>query len=129
MAVFRQPVLCSCVSVSSTPGLAFELDQDEMHRLIANVLSGMGQRVAIDNVARLERAFRNLAISSVVAIATPLQNINDVGGVRVYLLLGTRWQGSFEDAYTLVFESDAYRPGIDDGGILRVCRRHPHADG
>src|SRR5260370_30955940 len=38
-----------------------------MHRLIANVLRGMGQRVAIDNVARLERALRDLAICCVVA--------------------------------------------------------------
>ena len=58
-----------------------------MHRLIANVLRGMGQRVAIDNVARLERTLRDLAICCVVAIPTPCQNIDDVGGVRVHLLL------------------------------------------
>src|SRR2546430_1332986 len=57
-----------------------------MHRLIANVFRGMGQRVAIDNVARLERALRDLAICCVVAIPTPCQNIDDVGGVRVHLL-------------------------------------------
>jgi len=60
-----------------------------MHRLIANVLRGMSQRVAIDNVARLERALGDLAICCVVAIPTSRQNINDVGGVGVHLLLGT----------------------------------------
>ena len=100
-----------------------------MHSLIADVLGGMGQRVAIDNVARLERALCDLAICCVVAIPTPRQNINDVGGVRVHLLLGTGWQDSFQDADTIVFEPDAYRLGIDDGRILRVCRRYPEADG
>jgi len=100
-----------------------------MHRLIADVLRGMGQRVAIDNVARLERALRDLAICCVVAIPTPRQNINDVGGVRMDLLLGARWQDSFQDADMIVFEPDAYCLRIDDGRILRVCRRQPQADG
>ena len=99
-----------------------------MHRLIANVLRGMSQRVAIDNVARLERALRDLAICCVIAIPTSRQNINDVGWVRVHLLLGTGWQDSFEDADTIVFEPDAYRLGINDGRILRVCRGRPDAD-
>ncbi len=73
-----------------------------MHRLIANVLRGMGQRVAIDNVARLERTLRDLAICCVVAIPTPCQNIDDVGGVRVHLLFGAGWQDSFENADTIV---------------------------
>ena len=99
-----------------------------MHRLIADVLGGMGQRVAIDNVARLERALRDLAICRVVAIPTSRQNINDVGWVRVHLLLGTGWQDSFEDADTIVFEPDAYRLGIDNGRILSACRCDPHAE-
>ena len=80
-----------------------------MQRLIANVFGGMSQRVAIDNVARLERALGDLAICCVVAIPTSRQNINDVGRVRVHLLLGTRRQDSFKDADTIVFEPDAYR--------------------
>src|SRR5262249_39641291 len=98
-----------------------------MHRLIANVLRGMSQRVAIDNVARLERALGDLAICCVVAIPTSRQNINDVGWVRVHLLLGTGWQDSFEDADTIVFKSDAYRLGIDDRRILRTRRHHQDA--
>src|SRR5260370_33617337 len=108
---------------SSTPSLAFKLDEDKMRRLIANVLSGMGQRVAIDNVARLERPLRDLAICCVVAIPTSRQHVNDVGGVRVSLLLATRWQDSFDDAETIMFEPDSYRLGIDHGLILRVCGR------
>jgi hypothetical protein len=41
--------------------------------------------------------------------------------MRVHLLFGSRRQGSFEDADAIVFESDAYRLGIDDSRILRVC--------
>ena len=99
-----------------------------MHRLIADVLGGMGQRVAIDSVARFERALCDLAICCVVAIPTPSQDINDISGVRVHVLLGTGWQDSFEDADTIVFEPDAYRLGIDDGRILSACRCYPHAE-
>ena len=99
-----------------------------MHRLIANVLRGMGQRVAIDNVARLERALRDLAICCVVAIPTSRQDINDISRVRVHLLLATGWQDSFEDADTIVLEPDAYRLGIDNGRILSACRCDPHAE-
>jgi hypothetical protein len=88
------------VPLPAAAGLAFELDQDEMHGLIANVLCSMGQRIAVDNIARLERALRDLAICCVVAIPTSSQNINDIGRVRVNLLLGTLWQNSFEDADT-----------------------------
>ena len=119
----------SGASRRATAALAFELHEDHLHRLIANVLRGMGQRVAIDNVARLERTLRDLAICCVVAIPTPCQNIDDVGGVRVHLLFGAGWQDSFENADTIVFEPDAYCLRIDDGRILRVCRRHPEADG
>jgi hypothetical protein len=80
-----------------------------MHRLIANVLRGMSQRVAIDNVTRLERALRDLAVCCVIAIPASRQNINDVGWVRVHLLLGPGWQDRFEDADTIVFEPDVYR--------------------
>src|SRR5437867_9960887 len=82
----RESLALSGASRRATAGLAFELHEDQMHRLIANVLRGMGQRVAINNVARLERALRDLAICCVVAIPTPCQNIDDVGGVRVHLL-------------------------------------------
>ena len=63
------------------------LDEDQMHRLIANIVRGMSQRVAIDNLARLERALRDLAICCVVAIPTSGQNVNDVGGVRVLVMI------------------------------------------
>src|SRR5207247_8589242 len=95
--------------------------EDHMHRLIANVLRGMGQRVAIDNVARLERALRDLAICCVVAIPTPCQNIDDVGGVRVHLLFGTWWQDRFAVANTIVFESVEYCLLHNDGRISRDC--------
>src|SRR5215470_1391881 len=90
-------------------GFAFELDEDKMHRLIANVLRGVSQRVAKNNVAGLECALGDLAVCCVVAIPASRQNVNDVGGVRVHLLFGTGWQDSFEDADSIVFEPDAYR--------------------
>src|SRR5205809_7227953 len=100
-----------------------------MQRLIANVLRGMSQRIAINNVARLEGALGDLAICCVVAIPASRQDVNDVGGVRVHLLPGTGWQDSFKDADTIDFEPDAYRLGINDGRILRVCRNDPDVDG
>jgi hypothetical protein len=90
--------------------------------------AALRQRVAIDNVARLERALRDLAICCVVAIPTSRQDINDISRVRVHLLLATGWQDSFEDADTIVLESDAYRLGIDNGRILSACRCDPRAE-
>jgi len=100
-----------------------ELDQNEVHRFVADVLGGMGHRVAINNIAGLEFALRDLAISRVVAISTSGHNVNDIGRVRVNLLLDAGWQVSFEDPDTIVFEPDANCLGIDDGRILRVARR------
>src|SRR5262249_4157792 len=108
----EQSLALSGASRCAAAGSAFELDEDKMHRLIANVLRGMAERVTINNVARLERALRDLAICCIVAIPTPSQNINDVGGMRVHLLLGTGWQDSFENADTIVFKPDTYRLGI-----------------
>ena len=99
-----------------------------MQRLIADVLRGMSQRIAIDNIARLECALGDLAICCVVAIPTSRQNVNDVGRVRVHLLPGTGRQDRFKDTNTIVFEPDAYRLGINDGHILRVCRGQPRAE-
>jgi len=90
--------------------------------------AAMSQRVAIDNVARLERALGDLAIRCVVAIPTSRQHINDISRMRVHLLLGSRWQHRFEDADTIVLESDAYRLGIDDGWILSADECDPHAE-
>src|SRR5262245_38379849 len=100
-----------------------------MQRPIADVFRGMGQRIAIDDVARLEYALGDLAVCCVIAITASRQNVNDVCGVRVDLLFDAGWQDSFEDADTIVFESDAYRLGINDSRILRVCRGRPDADG
>src|SRR5262249_33810374 len=87
----------------------------------------MGQRVAIDDVARLERALRDLAVCCVVAIPTSRQYINHISRVRVHLLLGSGWQDSFQDADTIVLEPDAYCLGIDNGRILSAYRCDPHA--
>src|SRR5215472_15582384 len=98
----RESLALSGASRRADARLAFELDEYKKHRLIANVLRGMSQRVAIDNVARLERALRDLAIHCVVAIPTSRQHINDISRVRVHLLLGSRRQDRFEDTDTIV---------------------------
>src|SRR5215472_14345762 len=88
----------------------------------------MSQRVAIDNIARLERALRDLSICCVVAIPTSRQHINDISGVRVHLFLGSRWQDRFKDADMFVLEPDAYRLRIDNGWILSADGCDPHAE-
>src|ERR1051326_4258172 len=53
---------------SAAAGLTFELNDDHMQRLIANVLRSMSQRVAIENVAGFQCALRGLPVRCVVAI-------------------------------------------------------------
>lgn len=123
-----QELVVSGMRRPASARVALELDKDHVHGLIANVLRGMGQRIAKNNVASLKRALRDFAICGVVPIPAAFQDVNDVGGMRMHLLLDTGWQDSFEDTDTIIFELHAYRFGIDDGRVLRVPRCDRYAD-
>src|ERR1700730_8516175 len=108
--------------------LFFELDQNHVQRLIANVLRGVSQRIAIKNVARLQFAFRGFAIRRVIAIPAAFQNVNHVGRMRMDLLLHAGRQRRFENANTIVLELHLDGFGINDCWILRVRVTDPNGE-
>src|SRR5438067_4281115 len=106
-----------------------KLDEDQVHRRVADVFRGMGQRLAIEHFAGFQLTFRGLAIRGVVAVLTAGQNINHIGRMRVDLLFGAGRKFRFENAHPIVLELNLYRLGIDDRRILRRDGGGPDDEG
>ena len=64
-----------------------QLDEDQVHRRGADIFRGMGQRLAIEDLAGLQFSFGDLAVRGIVAHVPAGQNINHVGWMRVHTAL------------------------------------------
>lgn len=66
-----------------------KLDEHQVHRRVTDVFRGMGQRIAIEDLAGFQLTLGGLAIRCVVAVFPAGQNINHVGWMRVHLLFNS----------------------------------------
>ena len=64
----------------------FQFDENHVQGRVADVFGGMGQGLAIEDLAGFQLTLGGLAIRGVVADLPAGQNINHVGRMRVHLL-------------------------------------------
>ena len=90
-----------------------------MNRSRSDVLRPVCDRIAVEDVAGLELGLRRLAVGDVVAHLAAGDDVGDVGGVRVHLLLLSGLKDRFEDPDSVVLQLDVNGLGVDDGRVLR----------
>src|SRR6185312_7644855 len=78
----------------------------------------MRQRIAIDDIAGAKLCFSNLSIRSVIAHLPALDDIDDISGMRMRLLLVARLKCSFKNSDAVIFKFQDDGLGVHGERVL-----------
>src|ERR1051325_6545052 len=91
------------------PLLILKLDELEFNRRVANVLSPVSQRIAINDVAGFELGFRDSPINRVIARLATFDHVDHIRWMRMRFLFVTGLKRSFENPYFRILEFERDR--------------------